>query len=185
MADLEVIYDSGHGVPASPYLAYLVSVVSAADAADTGENVMPGLRFPISTRLRADVLPAEKEGAPVLDAQWQAQPVFLVGADARSLGWLAFNRWRLLRAAAWGLVVQADDALAFRAVQSIAPDLKFAPLSGDWLDSRLIAAGVAVYPILIDTDGIARQALPADRYGPSGAAFDAPVQPAQPLGSRP
>ena len=176
MAELDVIYDSGRAVPASPYLSYLVS-----DPYASSGDVMQGLAFPIQSRLTPGLLDHERQ---VFDPQWLVQPVFLAGADPQTLRWLAFNRWRLVRVSAWGLVVQAQDAGQFRAIQSIAPDLKFAPSSGSWLDDHLLDQGVAVYPLLIDTDGIARQILADDRYGPSHVAFNAPVKPAKPEPAR-
>jgi integrating conjugative element protein (TIGR03765 family) len=174
---LAVIYDSGRAVPAAPYLAYLVSDPYATDT-----EVMPGLKFPLVSRLQPGLLDREHQ---VFDPQWLAQPVFLAGADARSLRWLTFNRLRLWRAGAWGLVVQAENAGQFRAIQSIAPELKFAPAMGDWLGQHLIAQGVAVYPLLIGLDGVARQILSDDVDGPSGIAFDAPVRPMRPPEDRP
>jgi integrating conjugative element protein (TIGR03765 family) len=165
-----VIYDSDHTVPAAHYMAALVSDPYAANT----DGVMPGLQFPITTRLQPGLLDQERL---VFDPQWLAQPVFLAGADARSLHWLTFNRLRLWRAGAWGLVVQATDAGQFRAIQSVAPELKFAPATGDWLGLTLIGKGVSVYPLLIGLDGVARQILADDTDGPSGVAFNAQVRP--------
>lgn len=175
MADLDMIYDSGRAVPASPYLSYLVS----ADPYASGQ-VMPvqdgHLTFPITSRLAPGLLERERQA---FDAAWLAQPMFLAGADPRSLRWLTFNRFRLMRIGAWGLVPQARSANDFKAIESIAPELPFAP-AGDWLEGHLLAQGVTVYPLLIDTDGVARQSLADDRYGPSYVSFAAPVAPVPP-----
>jgi integrating conjugative element protein (TIGR03765 family) len=160
---LDVIYDSGRCVPASPFLAYLVSLADAPE----GVPVMPGLRFPIVSRLNPGILQRQRQ---VFDARWMADPVFVLGADSGSLRWLGVNRLPLVRLGAWGLVAQAADAGQFRLIQASAPELKFAPVSGDWFDARLIGKGVTVYPVLIDTDGVARQNLSVGRYGPDGRA---------------
>lgn len=148
-AHMQVIYDSGRAIPAAPYLPY-----PGSNDPDSKDGAMAGLRFPIRTRLHCGVLPRARQ---VFDAQWLTQPVFLVGADADSLRWLQFNRPRLLRTRAYGLVVQARDSEDFQAIQSAVPDSKLGPSPSAWLDQHLIAAGVAVYPLLIGLDGIARQ----------------------------
>jgi integrating conjugative element protein (TIGR03765 family) len=149
-ASLEVVHDSGRGVPLAPYL----SAITSSDPAARG-SVMPGLRFPISTKLSTGVLPQERR---VFDATWQVQPIFIVGADVRSMRWLAFNRDRLLREHAWGVVVQARTEAEFRAIQAVAPQLAYAPSMGSWMDDQLLASGV-VYPVFIDAAGNARQIL--------------------------
>jgi integrating conjugative element protein (TIGR03765 family) len=155
---VEVIYDSGRGVPVAPYLTYLVNMEPAAS-----EQVLPGLQFPLRTRLKPGVLRVAKQ---VFDPQWLAQPMFLVGDDLSALGWLQWNRWRLLRAGAWGLVVQAESPATFRALKTLAPELQFAP-GGDWIDAQMILAGIDVYPVLIGLDGIAVQILTDAVYGPA------------------
>lgn len=152
--DLEVLNAQGTGIPLAPYLSELVS----GDARARG-SVMPRLVFPIRTLLRSGYL--EGEGVPALNARWLVQPMFLVGADARSLAWLDFNRHRLAEMRATGIVVQAADAAAFRSVQAVAPALSYAPASGDWLDRQLLRAGVTVFPVLIDSQGKAWQRLGA------------------------
>lgn len=149
-APLEVVHDSGRGVPLAPYL----STITSADPKARG-SVMPGLRFPITTTLAVGVLSAERR---VFDRAWQVQPIFLIGADPRSLRWLAFNRTRLVQARAWGVVVQARDEAEFRAIQAVAPELTYAPSVGTWLDAQLQAQGI-VYPVLIDEAGTVRQIL--------------------------
>jgi integrating conjugative element protein (TIGR03765 family) len=171
MVELQVIYDSGQSVPASPYLGYLIGQPDAAHDGHAGDEVMQGLRFPIVSRLKPGLLDRERK---VFDARWLTQPVFIVGADARSLRWLRANRTRLNAISAWGLVAQAASNGDFRGIQAIAPELRYAPSVGHWLDDHLMAAGVAVYPLLIDTGGVARQRLADERYGPVAGKGTAP-----------
>jgi integrating conjugative element protein (TIGR03765 family) len=149
---LEVLQVGPMATPIAPYLTPLVS----SDPQATG-SVMPHLQFPVRTSLRRGVLGAEHQ---VLQAMWMVHPIFLVGADAASLSWLRHNTRALQAMQAVGVVVQAETAEEFRRIQRTAPALAYAPGSGPWLDGTLQRAGAAVYPVLIDTQGMVRQILP-------------------------
>lgn len=144
---LRVLHDSGRGVPLATYIAQLVGAAEE-------NTVLPQTVFPYHTALAPGVL--TREGMPVLDAAWLTQPMVIVSADDRSMRWLAFNRERLQQLHAVALVVQAQNAQAFKALQQLA-DLPIAPETSPWLAQRLIKAHAGVYPLLIHTDGRAYQ----------------------------
>ncbi len=150
---LEMLYDSGKAVPMAPYLNYLVAGVDQS-------GVMADLRFPLRSRLRPGVLDAP--GRRVFDSQWLVQPMFLIGSDQGSMGWLKLNHERLQAMHAWGVVVDAPNETAFKILQRAADGISLAPAQGPWLDAQLLQAGVSVYPVLIQNDGTARQILVSD-----------------------
>ncbi len=151
---LQIIHDSGRGVPMAPYLAQL-----AGDADDPG--ALSGVPFPFVTRrLRGGVL--QVEGTPVFQPEWLTEAVFVVAADDVSFRWLAYNHARLVQLQAVGVVVQAGTAAAFQMMQRLARPMRLAPDSGEWMSERLAAAGAGVYPVLVQTDGRAYQILVHD-----------------------
>ena len=153
---LAVIHDSGASIPLAPYLTYLVQ-----GAGQPG--VLPAFSFPIRAQLQAGVL-AQDEVA-VFEPKWLVQPIFIVGTDRASMLWLKHNHDRLLAMNAWGVAIEAPDAASFKALQGAAEGLPLAPSTGTWLDRQLINAGVDAYPVLIGTDGRARQILRTDVLG--------------------
>lgn len=78
-------------------------------------------------------------------------PLFLVGADAASLAWLAQHAPALNQLGANGLAVEVADAAALRRIQAIAPDLAIWPVSGDDIAERL---ELEHYPVLITPTGL-------------------------------
>ncbi|WP_439254056.1 integrating conjugative element protein [Pseudomonas monteilii] len=78
-------------------------------------------------------------------------PLFLVGADAASLGWLAQHAPALKRLGASGLAVEVADAAALQRIQAIAPGLAIWPVSGDDIAERL---DLKHYPVLITPTGL-------------------------------
>lgn len=154
---LEIVHDSGHSVPLSPYVAQIVG-----DANDPG--VLDGLRFPYRTpQLRAGVL--GRDGLKVFDSKWLTQPVFVLAADELSIRWLAFNHAKLVQLSAVGIVVQAGSAKAFKVLQRMAAPLRLAPDTGSYLTEQLSAVGAGVYPLLVHSDGKAYQILPQIKFG--------------------
>lgn len=78
-------------------------------------------------------------------------PLFLVGADAASLAWLAQHTPALKRLGANGLAVEVADAAALQRIQSVAPGLSIWPVSGDDIAERL---ELEHYPVLITPTGV-------------------------------
>ncbi|WP_026432952.1 PFL_4695 family integrating conjugative element protein [Paracidovorax oryzae] len=165
---LQIIHDSGRGVPMAPYLAQL-----AGDADDPG--ALSGVPFPFVTRrLRGGVL--QVEGTAVFQPEWLTEAVFVVAADDVSFRWLAFNHARLVQMQAVGVVVQAGTAAAYQVMQRLARPMRLAPDSGEWVSERLAAAGAGVYPVLVQTDGRAYQILTQDT-GPAASERSSLGQP--------
>lgn len=149
-AGLNVIADAGPSVPVAPYLGHLLS----------GQNqpgVLPGVRFPLITHLKADPeMAAQEAGAitsPVFNPAWVVQPIFVLGTDANSLRWLHHHRPALIAQGATGVVVHATSERDFKTLQSTATELTLIPAVGPWLEQTLLAAGVKHYPIWIDAQG--------------------------------
>lgn len=78
-------------------------------------------------------------------------PLFLIGADAASLAWLAQHALALKRLGANGLAVEVADAPALQRIQAIAPGLAIWPVSGDDIAERL---ELEHYPVLITPTGL-------------------------------
>lgn len=73
-------------------------------------------------------------------------PLFLVGADAASLAWLAQHAPALKRLGANGLAVEVADTAALQRIQAVAPGLAIWLVSGDDIAERL---ELEHYPVLI------------------------------------
>ena len=80
-----------------------------------------------------------------------SQPFFLVGCDAYSLAWIEKNRGRLRQLQAFGLVVEAPDAQAYRRLAALAEGLLIRPVAGDAIAKYL---RIEKYPALVTADGI-------------------------------
>ncbi|MEQ6701331.1 integrating conjugative element protein [Pseudomonas aeruginosa] len=78
-------------------------------------------------------------------------PLFLVGADAASLAWLAQHAPALKRLGANGLAVEVADVAALQRIQALAPGLAVWPVSGDDIAERL---ELEHYPVLITPTGL-------------------------------
>ena len=102
--------------------------------------------LPVHTdAMRPGPLQAQKRSTGV------SRPFFLVGCDAYSLEWLAKNRERLVDLQAFGLVVEAPDARAFRQLEAAAKGLVLRPVSANLIAEHL---GLEIYPALITSEGI-------------------------------
>ncbi|WJV25647.1 integrating conjugative element protein [Pseudomonas chlororaphis] len=105
----------------------------------------------------ADMLPVRTPGlTPGVVAQRNIQapgltPLFLIGDDDRSRGWLAQRLVTLQQLRAVGLVVNVETAAAMQSLRALAPGLELAPVAADDLAQRL---GLDHYPVLITTSGI-------------------------------
>ena len=79
-----------------------------------------------------------------------SQPFFLVGCDAYSLAWIEKNRDRLRQLQAFGLVIEAPDAQAYRRLAALADGLLIRPVAGDAIAKYL---RIEKYPALVTSDG--------------------------------
>lgn len=147
---LQQIHGSDATVPVAPYLAALVG-------GEDQQGVMQGMTFPLRTSLRQGVLTTE--GVAVFNARWMTQPIVVMGTDWASLQWLQLHQDRLRGLGAAVIVVAAGSEDEFKALQRAAAGVPVAPAQSPWLESRMRAAGVAIYPVLIDLDGRARQII--------------------------
>lgn len=149
-AGLNVIGDAGPSVPVAPYLGHLLS-------GRDQPGVLPGVRFPLTSRLQSDPVRAEQDAQastkPVFNPSWVVQPVFVLGTDESSRQWLLAHRPVLIAQSATGVVVQAASERDFKSLQSMAMEVTLTPAVGPWLEQTLIAAGVKHYPIWIDAQG--------------------------------
>lgn len=98
-----------------------------------------------STRLKPGEVPRRALDLPGM------VPLFLVGADAASLAWLAQHAASLKRLDANGLAVEVADAAALQRIQEVAPGLTIWPVSGDDIAERL---ELEHYPVLITPTGL-------------------------------
>ena len=155
---LEAVYDSGSTVPIAPYLAV------PGNNPDNRDGVVHRPNFPLTSTLVRGVLPKE---VPVFDARWLTQALVVTGTDRHSMAWLLLHQAQLEALGAKVLVVQAMTPQHLALAQSLVPQLPMWPRDGGWIEEQLRAAGAAVYPILIGTDGIARQILPVVPAVPS------------------
>jgi integrating conjugative element protein (TIGR03765 family) len=160
------------GIDAVPLEQYLAGLQPAPD--ERGAQVAnDALKFPLVSALRRGVLAGPVAG--VMPARWMGSPVFVLGADEVSAQWLRHNLRALHAMRAMGLVVQADNARVMGALQGLGDGLPLAPARSPWLQRRLIAVGVNVYPVLIQADGSVVQIVPSVPGGDEAAAVSGVV----------
>lgn len=147
---LQQIHGSDATVPVAPYLAAIVG-------GEDQQGVMQGMTFPLRSSLRQGVLAIE--GISVFNARWMTQPIAVMGTDWASLQWLHLHQDRLRALGASVVVVAAGSEDEFKALQRTAAGVPVAPAQSPWLESRMRAAGITVYPVFIDLDGRARQII--------------------------
>lgn len=150
---LIVVEDRG-GVSALPYYQALdlLPRTGGASSPRVGRSRQPDRRFS-----EADMLPVRSVRLSPGDVARRViqapglTPIFLIGDDDRSRGWL-HQRVRTLRdVGAVGLAVQVETPQALASLRAQAPGLTLAPVSGDDLAQRL---GLHHYPVLITATGI-------------------------------
>jgi len=157
---LQQIFANDDAVPAAPYFAALI-------AGDNQDGVGEGYRFPlVSKLLQPGVLP--EEGMPVLNGKWMTQTIAVVGDDDASRKWLQLHQERLHSLKTTVIVVSVASADSFKAIQKQVDGLPIAPDTGIWLQSRLVAARAAVYPLFIGLDGKARQLIFSEGFAAGG-----------------
>ncbi len=165
LAELAVVYDSGHTRPLAPLLRPLLpkKIQATARAESSDQNLSSKALLGPATL--SNLLPIRSSGLSVADiadqqlqpdvlarlAQGNPRPFFLIGSDAVSLQWLMHHRDMLQSLGAVGLLVQADTAEDVRRVVAAAQGLSLTLGSGDDLARAL---GIDRYPILITRDGI-------------------------------
>lgn len=159
-ASAEPVFDSGRSIPIAPYLA-----VPGSDGTVRGEQAPGAPSFPITSSLHRGVLPQE---VAVFDRGLLTQALVVTGTDRHSMAWMLLHRERLAAVDAKVVVVQAHTPQHFALARSMLPELPMLLRTSTWLEKRLLAAGAGVYPVLIGTDGMARQILRMD--APEGIA---------------
>ena len=145
-ADLTVIHDGAGSVPLGTYYGHLVAGVDQP-------GVLPGTKFPLVSRLQPGQLANDKVGKGLFEAHWLAHPIFVLGTDILSFKWLQLHRQTLTELGASGLVIEAGSETDFKDLQAFAGGLSLAPVRGDWLERKLISAGITVYPLVVMPDG--------------------------------
>lgn len=163
-APVEAVFDSGRSIPIQPYLAVPGSSPEAAAGPYSGAKrigVLPPA-FPVTSSLRRGVLAHEVH---VFDRSLLTQALVVTGTDRHSMAWLLLHRGRLAAIDAKVVVVQAHAPQHLALARSMLPGLPIVVRSSRWIEDRLRAAGADVYPLLLGTDGVARQILPMDDTG--------------------
>jgi integrating conjugative element protein (TIGR03765 family) len=165
-ASAEPVFDSGRSIPIAPYLA-----VPGSDATVRGEQAPGAPSYPITSSLRRGVLPKE---VAVFDRSLLTQALVITGTDRHSIAWMLLHRERLAAVDAKVVVVQAHTPQHLALARSMLPELPMLLRKSTWLEESLLAAGATVYPVLIGTDGMARQILPMDAAGGADASGGQP-----------
>lgn len=145
-ADLVVIHDGAGSVPLGTYYGHLVAGVDQP-------GVLPGTTFPLASRLKPGRLMDSQLGQGLFDAHWLAHPIFVLGTDPGSFQWLQLHRQTLTELGASGLVIAASTEYIFKDLQAFAGGLSLAPVRGDWLEQKLLSAGISTYPLVVMSDG--------------------------------
>lgn len=145
-ADLVVIHDGVGSVPLGTYYGHLVAGVDQP-------GVLPGTTFPLVSRLEPGRLMDSHLGQGLFDAHWLAHPIFVLGTDPGSFQWLQLHRQTLTELGASGLVIAASTEYDFKDLQAFAGGLSLAPVRGDWLEQKLLSAGIVNYPLVVMPDG--------------------------------
>ncbi len=150
-AALEVIRDVGGG-PIGPYLMRLAPQGSHGNQTGHASAAHPDGAYRRTHHLPIRS-PSLSSGAA--EARYRPtrllQPVFLVGADPRSLAWLETNRERLKHVRAIGMLVQAENEAELTQAMAAAHGLPLIPASGE---AFVTVLGIRRYPVLITREGI-------------------------------
>lgn len=151
-AALEVIHNAG----GEPIARYLIRLTPRAEAV---RSVRTPIARPDRTYSLIKHLPIRSPSLTpgLVEARETPtrllQPVFLVGADERSLQWLEANHGRLKQLHAIGMLVQAETKHELNAVSEIAQGLPLILASGEAFAAEI---GVRHYPVIITREGIAQ-----------------------------
>ncbi len=156
--------DPQRSVDARPYLRDILNL-EGGDPADEFVGAPPASPYasrgnPFAQEGRLPVITPELSPGPVsrdLSPEIRqrllglSRPLFLVGADAGSLAWLAAHRQRLAEVSAIGQLIQARNPADLQAVSAAAGGLPIlvAPAS-----DIAQALGLRHYPVLISREGV-------------------------------
>lgn len=165
LADLTVIYDSGQTQPLSLLLGPLQADETPSTYPAKASDPNLSSKSMLGPAALSNLLPLRSPGLEVGDtadsplnpevltrlAQGNPRPFFLIGSDAVSLQWLAYQRDTLRRLGAVGMLVQADTEADVRRVADVAQGLSITLGSGSDLAAVL---AIHHYPVLITRDGI-------------------------------
>lgn len=103
--------------------------------------------YPINTpSLQVGVVPRRKLNLP-----WMAQPIFLIGTDERSKGWLRERHAQLVDLHATGMIIQANSESEIIEMRQIAKGLPLQVVSAESLVDQL---QLTHYPVLISKFGL-------------------------------
>ncbi len=145
---LEVLHDAGNTRPLAPLLQQ-AGLLAGDDPPPPSPQGPPPDRFRITT---PGLTPGVQPRIPVGPlARPLPRPVFLVGADPRSLAWLRRHRERLRALGAVGLIVEAGGAGEVDRVRQAGAGLAMALGSGVMLRDLF---NLRHYPVLIGNQWI-------------------------------
>ena len=148
-----VIYDSGQTQPLAPYLTIFDEDLSDASV----PAPEPPVRRGISLETLLPVHTPEMTPGAVRPRRLQpgtarfTRPLFLIGADPRSLAWLSAHRQALIRLGAVGMLIEAATVDQVQAIADLAQGLEIMPASGSAIAKTL---SLRHYPVLISRQGI-------------------------------
>lgn len=111
------------------------------------------VKFPLRT---TSLSPAEFksfQNPAALTGSTVEKPICVIGHDPLSIRWLNTHKNKLIDADAVCFVVNIETKALFDQMQSIAPNLKIAAISADWLNKYY---GLTHYPALITTDWVSQ-----------------------------
>ena len=149
-----VLFDSGQTKPMAPFYAR-VKAKMAKPPRVSNAIAAHGLRLPITSDLltpgRVESRPLVKINANIPRAAMR--PLFLFGADARSLAWVRQNRERFKALHAVGMLIAARTDSDVVAAQQAVGDL---PLFGGSANDIAEALKLEHYPVLITPDGVSQ-----------------------------
>lgn len=140
---LTVIYDSGNTSPIAPYLP-------KRSEPQRKQSSLPSQHKAFQLPIETPSLSPGAEKVTAKPLKYLQQPLFLVGADARSKTWLKTKREQLLKLNAVGLLIQANTEQDIQAMQRLADGLRLIPASAESFAKPL---GLTHYPVLISRDG--------------------------------
>ena len=153
-AELTIIYDSGRTQSLAPYLAAFSEDPPTESAAAPSEIPLGAADLSQLLPIRTpELTPGTVTTRPLSlpDGVALPRPFFLIGADPRSLEWLARHRELLAEINAVGMLVQAETADDLEATAAIAQGLPILPASATDIAQSM---GLRHIPVLISGRGI-------------------------------
>jgi integrating conjugative element protein (TIGR03765 family) len=149
-AELTVIHDNGDTRPLVPFLNVLTEREPIHPRAQSSRPDLGAAEVERLLPIRSPGLtPGPVEPRPI--SKRFARPFFLIGSDRVSRAWLAANRDEVLRMGAVGMLVQAETLDDLGIMAELANGLPIPPAT-----DIAAALGLAHYPVLISSEGIAQ-----------------------------